>query len=219
MKHLALTLLLPILFLVPTGCQSDNPDNGTTPPTNSTNPATSPTAIAGDISAGTSLILSIGLPLLPNQSATQADAKLALTSVNGALAILQNNATDAAGAAALIKQLVSGQLNSMDGSPVVQGLLKSGLGLLTANLSSGVSAASGAVDSKIPANDLLYMTNFFTAAKTSLTGYIAMGTITTKDIAPDTITAGKGSVAMADIKATVAKLAAAQNQAAKELKK
>lgn len=213
MKHFALTLLLPILCLAPLGCQSDNPDNGTTPPSITT---ITPEQIAKDIQDGTSLAVTIGLPFFPDQVTTKADAAKALIAVNAVLAILKDDAAGTAGAQDLLKQILSGNLTSFADCPIMQTILQAGLPLLTENLPKGVDAASVLVNNKIPQPILSYIVAFFTGAQQGLNNYLGVTKAIAKAVTPDTITAGAGTIKVSDLQDAVAKLSKSQTKAMKK---
>ena len=123
-KRFSKFVLLPIvavlgpLFLTIAGCATSSNSGGTTPPTNSTGP--NPIVVSA-IQNGTSLAVSFGLPLAASATsatAVQADATLALTSVNGLLAVLNPSSVTASSTAALqtlVTQIVNGQVSSLSG--------------------------------------------------------------------------------------------------------
>ena len=212
MKHMVFMFLLPILMFAPLGCQSDNPDNGTTPPSIST---VTPAQIATAIQEGTSLAVTLGLPFFPDQVTTKADAQKALIAVNAVLAILKDDAAGAAGATDLLKQILAGNLTSFSGSPMVQAILQAGLPLLVGNLPKGVDAASVLVNNKIPQPTLSYIVAFFTGAQQGLNNYLGVKTIT-KALTPEVITAGAGSIKVSDLQDAAAKLVKDQAKALKK---
>lgn len=206
MKKILSYLVLLLLGLVPLGCEkpSDNPDSINTP-----NPL-----IAAAITDGTSVAISLGLPLLPDQATTMADAKLALTAINGSILPVLTGTTSAANTAALqalLKQITSGTLTSLSSAPLVQSALQLVMPLLVANLPNGLVDASGAVTSNIPPVALAYITDFFQGASSGLTSYTGGKTMKDfpKNYDPKTgdITAGTAKVNVNDI---VAKLTAVQ---------
>ena len=219
-KRFSKFVLLPIvavlgpLFLTIAGCATSSNSGGTTPPTNSTGP--NPIVVSA-IQNGTSLAVSFGLPLAASATsatAVQADATLALTSVNGLLAVLNPSSVTASSTAALqtlVTQIVNGQVSSLSGSPIVEGIVELALPLLVKNLSGGLTAASGVVAANIPASDLAYMVAFFTGAQQGLQNYLGIGTATKTVAAPpaSAIVAGNATLDMDNFKAQLqTKLAA-----------
>jgi hypothetical protein len=209
MKKILSYLVLVLLGLMPFGCSSDSADGGNTTNTNT------PNALVGTaITDGTSVAISLGLPLLPNQTATVADAKIALTAIGGSILPVLTGTSSAANTAALqalITQITKGQLTSLSGAPLVQSALQLALPLLTANLPNGLVDASGAVTSNIPPVALAYLTDFFQGASSGLTAYTSGKSMKDlpKNYDPKTgnITAGTAVVNVNDI---VAKLTAIQ---------
>ena len=211
MKRFSQFVLLPIfavlgsIFLTLAGCATSTSSSGTTPPSNSTTP--NPTVVSA-IQNGTSLGVSFGLPLAAaatSPTTVQADATLALTSVNELLAVLKPSSVTASSTAALqtlVTQIVNGQVSSLSGSPIVQGIVELALPLLTKNISSGLTAASGAVTANIPPADLAYMVAFFTGAQQGLQNYLGVGTASKTVVTPSSaIVAGNATLDLEDFKA------------------
>ena len=212
MKRFSTFVLLPILavlgplFLMLAGCSSSSSGTGSTSTTVSTAPNP---LIVSAINNGTSLAVSFGLPLAAtatSQSVVTADAQLALTSINGLLAILSPSTTTPASTAALqalLSQVISGDLSSQfSGSPIVQSIIELGLPLLVKNIPSGLTAASIQATANIPPVVLAYTVAFFQGAQTGLQNYLGIAGSSKAIVAPlsSAIVAGNATLDISDFK-------------------
>jgi hypothetical protein len=202
MRKVLSYFVLLALALVPFGCTkpSDNPDGTNTGP----NPL-----IETAIDDGTAAALSLGLPLLPDQAATLADANIALTAINGSVLPVLTGSSTTAGTTALqnlVTQVVQGKLTSLSGAPMVQNALQLALPLLVSNLPK-LTDASGAVTANIPPAALAYLTDFFKGASAGLTAYTSGKSMKDlpKNYDPKTgdIVAGSGKINVNDIVAAL----------------
>lgn len=187
-----LSALCFVLVLLPVGCSTDTAGQGTTP-------TLTPDQIASAINMGTASALTIGLPLIPDQVSTKADAKSALKVVTDLLDIIKGGGP---GAVDALNRIMN--LQAFSTCPYIQQALRLALPLLTGNFADKVTTFEA---NNIPPNVLKYTIAFLTGAQTGLQNYL--GADASKVLAAPrdvTITVGTVTLQMSNLATQFARI-------------